>query len=414
MDSRQTYKNIQNEAIQKFSTTSWPTQNEEEWRRTNLSKFAIEEYAAGEQHEAVANITSTVETTRWFDLDVSVNSEGDAAAVFSHEAEKAGVTLSLLSQGEASSIRNMIRWSFDKMDNKTGFWNFTRLGSALILDIPEGIHLSKPVRISYSMEKPDTTIFCSLFINAGDNSQAEIIEKITAEGEHSCINMLSTLSAARHSRIKTAFVSDVSDSSIIISHRNILLGKESTFLDFQNFNGSKLSKSRTEVDLAEEDITADLYGTVYAENTEHFDIRTIQNHQSKNGKSTALLKSVVTEKGRTIFQGLIDVGRQGVLTDAYLTNNNIILNDGARADSIPSLKIGNNDVKCSHGSTTGKIDPHKVFYLASRGLRQEEAKGLILEGFLNQVYNKLPESFITASLPLMEKKLSRVSGRSAS
>ncbi len=409
MDNIQTYKDIQNEALQKFNTSSWPSQEEEEWRRTNLSKFSIDTYTSGEPNPAVTSLVTTTGEINDYDIDVSINADGKASALFSPQASESGVRLSLLSGNELPAPYDMIRWSFDKMDNKTGYYNFTRLGNALLLDIPGNVQLLKPVRVQYTADKSDSTVLYSLFINAGKNSEAEIIEKVTAAGERIYVNSTSTLFADMRTRIKTAFISDVSDSSIIIAHRNIRLGEESTFLDFQNFNGSKLSKGRTEVDLADDNITANLYGTVYAEGTEHFDIRTIQNHHAHNGKSKALLKSIVKEKGRTIFQGLINVGEHGALTDAYLTNNNIILNDSARADSIPALKIQNNDVKCSHGSTTGKIDPHQVFYLTSRGLSHEEAKSLILEGFLNQVYDVLPESFTNVSLPLIENKLSQVS-----
>lgn len=185
-----------------------------------------------------------------------------------------------------------------------------------------------------------------------------------------------------NAEIKTAFISDISESSLLFIHRNILLEKGSNFLDFQNYNGSSLSKGRTEVILDGENIKANLYGAFIAEKEEHIDIKTVQNHRSTGGKSQTLLKSVVKDRGRTIFQGLIEVEEEGALTDAYLMNSNIVLNDTARADSIPALKIRNNDVKCSHGSATGKIDPHQVFYLTSRGFSKEKAKSFILEGFL--------------------------------
>ena len=98
------------------------------------------------------------------------------------------------------------------------------------------------------------------------------------------------------------------------------------------------------------------------------DLRTVQRHRSPKATSRAVYKGAVAGGGRTIFQGLIEVAPGASGTDAYLTNRNLILGEGARSDSIPTLKIGNNDVKCSHGSTTGRLNAEELFYLESRGL----------------------------------------------
>ena len=102
---------------------------------------------------------------------------------------------------------------------------------------------------------------------------------------------------------------------------------------------------------------------------------------------------------------MIEVEADGALTDAYLTIHNIVLNSGARADSIPSLKIRNNDVKCSHGSTTGKINEEQILYLTSRGLDREEAMQMILEGFLSQVYDQLSVDIKSYCSPFLMDKL---------
>ena len=90
---------------------------------------------------------------------------------------------------------------------------------------------------------------------------------------------------------------------------------------------------------------------------------------------------------------------------AYLTNHNLVLNNGARADSIPSLKIRNNDVKCSHGSTTGRINEEQVLYLTSRGISKDEARQMILEGFLGSVYDNLTEDINLYCSPLIMDKI---------
>ncbi|MFA7567737.1 MAG: SufD family Fe-S cluster assembly protein, partial [Alkalispirochaeta sp.] len=89
--------------------------------------------------------------------------------------------------------------------------------------------------------------------------------------------------------------------------------------------------------------------------------------------------------------GLINVDHAALDTDAYLTNNNLILSDDGQADSIPSLEISTDEVRCSHGSTTGKLDPRQIYYLQTRGYSSEEARRLLLEGYFEEVLSKYPE-----------------------
>jgi Fe-S cluster assembly protein SufD len=136
---------------------------------------------------------------------------------------------------------------------------------------------------------------------------------------------------------------------------------------------------------------ARLNGIYYVKEGKHMDMRTVQYHLQRAGQSRAFFKGAVSANGRSIYQGLIDVDENAPGTDAYLTNKNLILNDGARADSIPCLEIRTDDVKCSHGSTTGKLDEEELFYLMSRGLSRTEAKKELIGGFFEELIEKAPE-----------------------
>jgi len=121
------------------------------------------------------------------------------------------------------------------------------------------------------------------------------------------------------------------------------------------------------------------------------DVRTVQQHKAPNTYSRAVYKGAVRESARAIYQGLIHVLPDAQKTDAYLTNKNLILDEGARADSIPSLKIETNDVKCSHGSTTGKVQDSELFYLMSRGLTRQDATELIIMSYFQELIELAPD-----------------------
>ena len=152
-------------------------------------------------------------------------------------------------------------------------------------------------------------------------------------------------------------------------------------------------KTRVECALNGAGADARLDGLYFCRPGQHMDIRTVQHHRAPSATSRAYYKGAVSGGGRTVFQGLIEVAEGASGTDAFLTNRNLILGDAARADSIPTLKIGNNDVKCSHGSTTGRLSEEEMFYLESRGLSPEDAKAMLLVGYFEDILGDTPESF---------------------
>ena len=149
-------------------------------------------------------------------------------------------------------------------------------------------------------------------------------------------------------------------------------------------------KTRFDFTLAGEGASVKTHGLYFGTGDQHKDLRISLNHGAAHTTSYALYKGAVRDRARTVFQGLIEVNPGANGTDAYLSNKNLILNDGARADSLPQLKIDTNDVKCSHGSTTGKVNEEEVHYLGTRGFSREEAKLLIAQGLFAELIDEAP------------------------
>ena len=132
-----------------------------------------------------------------------------------------------------------------------------------------------------------------------------------------------------------------------------------------------------------------LYGISVAAGEQEFDQRTLQVHAAGQAKSDLLFKNALLGKARTIFSGLIKVAPDAQRTDAYQTNRNLLLSPDAEADSLPGLEIEANDVKCSHGATTGQVSPEELFYLRARGIPLAAAQELLAQGFLEEVLAKV-------------------------
>jgi Fe-S cluster assembly protein SufD len=135
-----------------------------------------------------------------------------------------------------------------------------------------------------------------------------------------------------------------------------------------------------------------------AHDDQEFDQRTLQIHQAPNTKSDLLYKNALLERAKTIFSGLIIVDPDAQKTDAYQSNRNLMLSDEAEANSLPGLEIQANDVRCTHGATSSRIDPEQEFYLQSRGIAKAAADELLTFGFFEEVLNRLADENLHAAL----------------
>jgi len=154
--------------------------------------------------------------------------------------------------------------------------------------------------------------------------------------------------------------------------------------------GSRLTKNFTELDLAGQGSTGRMSGFYFTDGNQHLDHDTQQNHFAPNTTSDLLFKGALKGKSRSVWQGMIYVAPGAQKTDGYQANRNLILDEQARADSIPGLEILADDVRCTHGATVGKLEEEPLFYLKSRGIPQKEAERLVVEGFFDPIMQRIP------------------------
>jgi Fe-S cluster assembly protein SufD len=128
---------------------------------------------------------------------------------------------------------------------------------------------------------------------------------------------------------------------------------------------------------------------MFTEGRQHLSYHTHQHHQAPFCKSDLLYKVALQDRSRTVWRGMIKVDKPAQRTDAYQRNDNLMLSRDARADSIPGLEIEADDVRCTHGSTSGRVDEQQVFYAMTRGYTRREAVRMIVAGFFQQVFDRI-------------------------
>ena len=156
---------------------------------------------------------------------------------------------------------------------------------------------------------------------------------------------------------------------------------------------------------------SEMLALTVADNAQEFDQRTLQIHQAPNTKSDLLYKNALRDKARTIFSGLIIVDPDAQKTDAYQSNRNLMFSEDAEANSLPGLEIQANDVRCTHGATSSRIDPEQEFYLQSRGIAKGAADELLTFGFFEEVLARLDHEAIRDSLRDLIKTKFKPSGK---
>ncbi len=157
---------------------------------------------------------------------------------------------------------------------------------------------------------------------------------------------------------------------------------------FQNLSGELV------FDLVASKVDLDIYGLYFGKDDNKFVIKTKQNHKAPNSRSNLFIKGVFDDKSSFHYEGLIKIEKKAQQSHAYQKNQNIILSDGVFVRSEPFLEILANEVFCTHGSTTGKLNEDQLYYLTTRGVKKDDARRLLLKGFLYEIYHKLKESNI--------------------
>jgi Fe-S cluster assembly protein SufD len=153
--------------------------------------------------------------------------------------------------------------------------------------------------------------------------------------------------------------------------------------------GARVAKVNQEVALTGEGAHAQVNGVMFTTGRQHLAYFTRQDHQAPHTRSDLLYKGGLKDHSRIVWKGMIRVEKDAQKTDAYQKDDNLILSDHARADSIPGLEIEANDVRCTHGATAGRVDDDMIFYAQSRGVARDTAIRLIVEGFFANVYDRI-------------------------
>ncbi len=269
--------------------------------------------------------------------------------------------------------------------------NSAFLTSVSKITIQKGYNVKKPlILFNYLSDGlKSSAINSRVDINLEDDSSLCVVNFLNENSEKNFINFRQKIKIGVNSNLKNYNLDSYASENIKYFNKDINLSKNSHLEYFILSEGSKFLKQDINCNLDDEYGSIALNGIINLENEKHHEIKTVINHKKENCKSYQLIKSVLNDKSKGIYQGKIFVSPEAQKTDGYQLSRALLLNESVEFNAKPELEIYADDVKCSHGSTSGNIDENSIFYLMSRGLSYSESKKLLTNGFLNEVIEKI-------------------------
>jgi Fe-S cluster assembly protein SufD len=397
-------KQLRLRAYQNFQESEWPTRQDEEWRRSDISMYDFDSY---EYEAPVPETSPAADLPEGVAGEISFHGTQCTGRALREDLEQQGVVLSSLSgllaaEAEGSGgespvsghIRELVERTIASSDNRIYHWHYSAWTHGAVLYVPRFVEIAEPFNLHFQEDGEERLSMPHVVVVLEEGARASVIKRLKGleeEGEVLVVDG-ADLSVGPSGGLDYFTLHNLNIDSSLFSNTQARVGRDGHLEHFTNEFGGMFTKTRTDVVLDGTGADVKLDGLYFGHEDQHMDLRTVQYHRAKNANSRTFYRGAVKDEARSVFQGLIAVEHDAVQTDAYLTNNNLILNDGARSDSIPTLQIHTDDVKCSHGSTTGKIDQRQLFYLMARGLPPAEAKRLLLEGFFGELISRTPEA----------------------
>ena len=224
------------------------------------------------------------------------------------------------------------------------------------------------------------------------NSSLKIIDMFNDKSEKNFINIFYNFELNQDSILKNYKIDKIENNNIKYSYNNIEQDTNSISETFVLSSGSNFIKNEFNCNLNGKYSSAFINGIISLKKIQHHEIKSNINHLIDNTKSYQLIKSVLEEDSKGVYQGKIFVNSKAQKTDGYQLSKAILLNETSEFNAKPELEIYADDVKCSHGSASGSLNENSIFYLMSRGLNYREAKELLINGFLLDVVEKITDS----------------------
>lgn len=380
--------NLKTKAAEVLETIQFPTTRTEAWKYTRLTKISKNQF-----NVCKSTLNSIEDFKIAKDAYTLVFLNGFYTPELSSKELNENISVQSLDKLDASILGKNITLEHEIFNALN-----TRFSTGgIAITIKKNAVIELPIQILHITEGEKTSSTTRTVIIAEDNSQSNFIEVFHSyNAENSLENSITEVFVGKNTHLHIDKIQVQNETCYHISTEQVEQDKDSTFtINTVTLNGG-LVRNNLNIDVIGENCTTNLNGIYQLKGQQHVDNHTRVDHLVPNCQSNELYKGIIDEKATAVFNGKVFVRRNAQKINAFQSNGNVLLSDDATVNSKPELEIYADDVKCSHGSTTGQLDEEAVFYLRARGLSEKSARKLIVGAFINDVIEKIENEEVVA------------------
>lgn len=397
-------------ALARFTELPMPGPTDEAWRFSSRETLTLAGFAPG---AATAAKAAAPELFSVADATASLTfCNGSLVARRALPADLAarGVVVATL-QEALRSHPDVLREHFLSQPQKLGSEKFAALHAAFVNDgafilVPKGVEITAPIVVTHASTGAGTAVFPHTLVILEEQARATVVDAFVSPdatapagpraGAFAC--GANDLYVGHGAQLTYVAAQRWSLDTLSFQLNSTVVRRDARVQSLNLHLGGRQARHESLSQLQAPGAFSEMLAVTVAADAQEFDQRTLQIHQAPNTKSDLLYKNALLDRARTTFSGLIVVDPDAQKTDAYQSNRNLMLSDDAEANSLPGLEIQANDVRCTHGATSSRIDPQQMFYLEARGITPAKARELLVFGFFEEVLNRLEHEGLHESL----------------
>jgi Fe-S cluster assembly protein SufD len=413
------FREHQRAAWKQFESLPQPTRKDQAWRFSNvglldLAPFNISAPLSEDDRKNILRYSRGLD--QHAGRMIFANDQLVERDVVSDDLKKRGVIFQPLDRAIVEHA-DLFRKYFMSTEATLGSAKFAALHKALVssgtfLFVPRGLEIELPIEIFHWLRHDNMSVFPHLLLVADELAKVTVIEHFRSCDQRAAgfACGVNDLIAGPGAKVTYVCTQTWGENVIALQMNSTIVDHDASAMSLNLHVGSRYSRFESLSRLIGEGGRSDLLAVAVAKHQQEFDARTLQDHISPRTASDLLYKNALDDRARTIFGGLIRVEPHAHFTDAYQKVRNLLLSDDAEANSMPGLEILADNVRCTHGATSGQIEEDQMFYLRSRGIPTKIAQRLLVTGFLDEVIQRLDQPAIAAYLHrLIEDKFAPVS-----
>ncbi len=377
-------KEFRNKNLKLFNSLGFPNKRLENWKFTDLKEIIYRNFDQLNTKVGAANINK-INLLKDFDHNYIFLVNGNLhTSNFDHEKKD---------KIKINSYENDV--NYPTSTNSLVCLNHALAENGYSLEIEKNYKFKKALIIYnfFTKEVKNKILNIKNKIKINENSEIHFVEYTINESKF-INNVYEHIVLEKNSKLKSLYIQSNKNEGYFYKFLQNKLHYNSDYLGLIFSSGLKFNKMDIECDLIEKNCKCNILSALFLDKNEHQEIKTRINHLAPNCKSFQNVKKVLCSESKGVYQGKIYVKDNAQKTDAYQQSKALLLNDNAEFDSKPELEIYADDVKCSHGSTSGSVDEDSLYYLMTRGLNRDDAVKLLVKGFLDDVVEFIKSSSI--------------------